>query len=305
MSCGSPICIPRKVYSPNHGGRITRYFLVPCGRCVDCLKARQMSYAFRAEWEALDPSNVQCLFVTLTYAPEFLPEGNELSKLDLQKFIRRLKLNCPNVRVRYMACGEHGTLYDRAHYHLNLFFDKYIDYDCILKAWPLGIVDIAPFTSARGGYVAKYSVKQLGDDTKYKQEPFILISNSLGRYFMTVHSDFIIKNNINCWYNLSGSPVVIPRLFIDKMFPPQTATTREKEFVSKAFSSSLLHCGNKRVFKQSNKMAYDYRLSFQTELAGYSDPLKFSYDKQQGVSFRVFNQSIAILSRVRYEIGRY
>lgn len=306
MACASPQSIYRYVFDPLHGGRVRRYFLVPCGRCVDCLKSRQMSYAFRAEWEALDPSNVQVLFCTFTYAPEFLPKGNELSKVEVQRFLRRLRLNCKGVRVRYLFCGEHGSLYDRSHYHAILYFDKFVDFSAIVKAWPLGIVDIRPFSSARGSYVAKYSVKQLGDDSDYKQPPFLLVSNSLGRYFMTVHGDFVIRNNIRVWYNLAGNPVLIPRLFMDKLFPSDSA----RVFLlhsgnTEAYSSSLVLSGSYSRMKLKNKVAYDANLELRSHIAGYSDPSAFAYDLQRGIEFRCFNKSKNILSRRKYEIGRY
>lgn len=305
MACSRPLSIPRMVYDPFHGGRIKRYFLVPCGKCIACLKSRQMSYSFRAEWEALDPSNVQVLFCTFTYAPEYLPADNELSKLEMQRFIRRLKKNCKGVRVRYLICGEYGELYGRCHYHGILYFDKYIDFDKIVNAWPFGIVDIAPFTPARGGYVAKYSVKQFGDESEHIQEPFLMISNSLGKYFIDMHGEFCKKNLINCWYNLSGSAVVLPRLFIDKLFPPRNATIREKELVSSAYRSSLAYTGDRVAFKQVNRIAYDKRLTLKSALAGYSDPLAFKYDNQMGISFKCFNQTNAVFNKFAYETGRY
>lgn len=305
MACGTPQTIYRYVYDPLHGGRVRRYFLVPCGRCVDCLKSRQMSYAFRAEWEALDPSNVQVLFCTFTYAPEYLPKGNELSKNEVQRFIRRLRLACEGVRVRYLFCGEHGSLYDRAHYHAILYFDKFVDFDKIASAWSLGIVDIRPFSSARGSYVAKYSVKQLGDDSDYKQPPFLLVSNSLGQYFMTVHGDFVIKNNVRVWYNLAGSPVLIPRIFMDKLFPKDTARIALNRDNIKAYDSSVALSGSYLKMKFINRVAYDARMALQSRLAGYSDPLLYASDVQRGISFRCFNKTQTILNRTKYEIGRY
>lgn len=305
MSCGNPQAIWKWHYDPFHGGRIRKYFLVPCGRCVDCLRARQQQYSFRAEWEALDPSNVQVLFCTFTYSPEYLPQDNELSKLEVQRFIRRLRLNCPGVRVRYFFCGEHGEQYDRAHYHAILYFDKYVGYGPILKAWPFGIVDIAPFLSARAGYVAKYSVKQLGDTSSYKVEPFLLLSNSLGWYFAEKHGEFIRKNNISVWYNLAGYPVVIPRYYIDKLFPPDNKIDREKEMVSSAYSSARSFLGSRREFRVQKRLAYDANIKVQSRLAGYSDSEAFKYDVQRGISFRCFNLSERVLNRVAYETGRY
>ena len=147
MPCSSPVEISRFVFDYKHGGRVKRYFQVPCGKCIGCLKSRQQQYAFRAEWEALDPSNLTILFCTFTYAPEFLLD-NELSKLDFQHYIRRLRKSLPDTRIRYLACGEYGEKYGRKHLHAILYFDKFVDYHCVADAWTFGIVDIAPFLPA-------------------------------------------------------------------------------------------------------------------------------------------------------------
>lgn len=304
MPCSSPVSVGRWTYSPAHGGRIKRYVNYPCGKCLECLKSRQMQYAFRAEWEALDPTNVCILFCTFTYAPEFLLD-NELSKSDFQHYIRRLKL-ATSSRVRYMCCGEYGEKYGRKHLHAILYFDKFIDYHFISDCWTFGIVDVAPFTPARAGYVAKYSVKQLGskDDEFHKVLPFILVSNSLGSYFLTVHGDYVQKNYISHWQNLSGLPVKIPRVFMERLFPPKDKRNFESSLLSRAKLSSGYFLGSVNNLRFRNKLGYDLNLRLKTALSGLTE---WRYKDKQilGASFKSFNQCRGIMSRVAYEIGRY
>lgn len=303
MPCSSPVDVPRFVYDPNHGGRVKRYFRVPCGHCIDCLRVRQSQYAFRAEWEFLDPRNVCVLFCTFTYAPEFLLD-NELSKLDMQRYIRRLKKSLSGVRVKYMICGEYGELFGRKHYHALLFFDKFVSYDVIARAWTFGIVDISPFTSARAGYVAKYSVKQIGTtvDDLHKVQPFLLISNSVGFYFLDKHGDFCRHNYITSWLNLSGYPVPLPRVFMERLFPPKDKR-HSYNFVP-AYKSYLAFVGDSFLLRLKRRCAYDANIKVQSALAGKSLS-RYVGDVQFGVSFSSSRSFSNILSRVSYETGRY
>lgn len=306
MPCSQPIEVGRYVYDAKHGGRIKRYFLVPCGKCVSCLRARQMQFAFRAEWEALDPSNLTILFCTFTYSPENLLD-NELSVRDVQHYIRRLRKSLPDTRVKYMFCGEYGELYGRKHYHGLLYFDKFIDYEVVAKNWPFGIVDIAPFTPARAGYVAKYSVKQLFSDVDEKHviQPFLLVSRDFGFYFLHQHGDFCRRNYIFSWSNLSGMSVYLPRIFIERLWPPRDKVHTLKMFENDAsFLYFTRFAGNSSNAKFHRRLAYDTRFSLQVSLSGL-DSWIYEGKRQLGVSFSSLSQSQKIKSRVAYEIGRY
>lgn len=307
MSCSRPVEISRYVFSPSRGGRVKRYFLVPCGHCLQCLKQRQQQIAFRAEWEALDPSNVLTLFVTLTYAPEFLPPDNELSKDEMQRFIRRLKkLTNDSVRVRYVICGEYGEQYGRAHFHALLYFDKYIDYHIISDAWSFGIVDIANFLPARAGYVAKYSVKQIGDSSVHRQEPFIMISRNVGFYFLELHGDYCRKNFIGSWENLSGYPVYLPRIFLERLFPPRDKVHMDIMLSSPAAESYFsTFAGDVVRYRRLRHAGYDARMELQSVISGYDNSLMYQEHLNLGNAFREINSITSILNRVAYETGRY
>ena len=47
-------------------------------------------------------------FITLTYAPEHLPEKSSLKPDDLQKFWKRLRKELKDKKIKYFACGEYG-----------------------------------------------------------------------------------------------------------------------------------------------------------------------------------------------------
>lgn len=309
MPCYSPISIRNKRPAfVNRKGK-TFYQLVPCGKCLGCLKVRQMQYAFRMEYEALDPANKSIYFCTFTYAPEYLPEDNELCKAEVQHYIRRLKKYLPeSVRVRYVFCGEHGSeqFTERAHYHAILFFTDFVPESVVARAWPFGRVDVQEPSLRRFGYVAKYSVKQLGDNSdKWKQQPFLLISNGLGFYFLEKHGDYIRKNRINSWINGSGYPVLLPRVFMERLFPPKDKAHRDLSIKSAAAASYLsAFVGDKVLLDWKRKTSYDARVSMQATKRGLSVGMYEGF-VSLGNSFVNQNKRNAIFNRVRYETGRY
>lgn len=308
MPCYEPLSIRTKRKSFVELGISTLYRLVPCGKCIGCLRTRQMQYSFRLEWEALDPRNKMVKFCTFTYAPEFLPADNELSKSEVQHYVRRLRKLCPSVDVRYFFCGEHGSpcFTERAHYHAILFFSDFVSEKLIAKAWPFGRVDVKDASLQRFGYVAKYSVKQLGDGSqKWLQLPFMLISNTLGFYFLEKHGDFCRKNFINTWINGSGYPVLLPRIFMERLFPPRDKVHGEKVLSSKAAASYYLAFAGKRsVLDLKRKASYDARVSVESSLRGLSVNA-FEDVRSLGNSFVYKNKVTSIFNRVRYETGRY
>jgi len=96
-----------------------------CGRCDLCLSARAKKWAEQCMLEAkLTNLQTHCnLFITLTYADEFLPENNSLSKNDLSQYLDKLhNLNVnKKQKIRFFAAGEYGDKSRRPHYHLILF----------------------------------------------------------------------------------------------------------------------------------------------------------------------------------------
>lgn len=99
---------------------------VPCGRCIGCRLEKSRKWAMRCVMEAQQHKD-NC-FLTLTYAPEFLPADGSLVKRDLQLFIKRLRKAFSGVKIRYFACGEYGEKFARPHYHLILFGFCPLDY---------------------------------------------------------------------------------------------------------------------------------------------------------------------------------
>jgi hypothetical protein len=124
-------------------------------------------------------------FLTLTYAPENLPENNSLKHEDVQAFLKKLRHYCWRVhgkKVRYYMCGEYGEQFDRPHYHIVLFGFKFDDEkyfftspsgsrvytsEKLTKIWGLGHTTTGNVTFESAAYVARYVMKKItGDQAK-------------------------------------------------------------------------------------------------------------------------------------------
>ena len=156
--------------------------VVPCGQCLGCRLDKANDWAIRCVHEA--KLHLQNCFITLTYKPAFLPADNSLHRDHLQLFFKRLRRYLSyhdNLKIRFLCCGEYGSLNFRPHYHIlcfgwfpsdvrrlktvaagyNLFRSPLLE-----ELWPYGfnVVGAVTFESAR--YVAKYSLKkQIGKNS--------------------------------------------------------------------------------------------------------------------------------------------
>ena len=99
------------------------------------------------------------VFVTLT----FREAPYQISKRDMQLFLKRLRKELYPRKIKYYACGEYGEKRDRPHYHCIIFgvsgFGQ--DKDAIERAWPAGFIYTGSVTYESCRYVAKYIQKSM------------------------------------------------------------------------------------------------------------------------------------------------
>lgn len=162
---------------------------LPCGRCIGCRLEKARQWAIRCIHEA--STHDQNCFVTLTYAPEHLPDDGSLHVEHFQKFMKRLrkfldssecKKKFPQLyqkKIRFFHCGEYGENLGRPHYHAILFGIDFPDKwfwrksdsghdiyrsDTLEKLWPFGFSEIGSVTFESAGYVARYVLKKRNGD---------------------------------------------------------------------------------------------------------------------------------------------
>ncbi len=160
---------------------------VACGQCLGCRVDHRIMWAIRICHEAaLHIDNCGNSWVTLTYrdpsectteqynAGHYVPSDYSLRPTDVSKFIRRLRKQNPDHKIRYFYCGEYGEL-GRPHYHLCLFNHSFNDQQLFKdeeglytytspsldKLWPYGFSTVAELNFQTASYTAGYCLKKI------------------------------------------------------------------------------------------------------------------------------------------------
>lgn len=145
--------------------------LVPCGKCLSCLKSRSREWSLRINHEV--PYWEYSYFITLTYEDENLLENKSLYKKHLQDFYKRLRkhfsIKIPSKKgyktiylpIKHFSCGEYGDKTQRPHYHAILFSKKLLTKIDLTRIWGKGLTDIGTVNMKSIQYVASYINKKL------------------------------------------------------------------------------------------------------------------------------------------------
>lgn len=193
-----------------NGGSEFQDFEVSCGRCHECYARTKRDTAIRCVHEAEEyridvelpdgvPARVgNSCFVTLTYDPEHLPEGESVDLAEWQGFMQRLRNRFRGQSIRYVSCGEYGTK-GRPHYHGILFGvsfhgdrqpvrrgdDAAFSSPTLDDVWGKGRTEIGPVNYATAAYVAGYVVKKAYDEAvvrrPHDEEAFTFVSDPSGK----------------------------------------------------------------------------------------------------------------------------
>lgn len=208
MKCTQPVPVfPRN-----------KKIMVPCGKCLSCLSNKRVDWAFRLMQEY--KVSRSAYFVTLTYDRKNLAKADyQLSKRDVQLYLKRLRKNDSSNRIRYYAVGEYGSDTQRPHYHILLFNTSELH---VRKSWQKGIVHVGSVTEASVSYCLKYIVQpELA--LKGKQKPFSLMSRGygIGAHYL---DDAIIawhRSGDKNYTVIQGRQGRLPRFYKDKIWPQQ------------------------------------------------------------------------------------
>lgn len=196
---------------------------VPCNQCIACRVSYQESLMFMAQNELLFTykNGFGASFCCFTYSDENLPENGSLKKEHLQLFNKRCRqyvdIHYNKRRYKFVACGEYGEDFGRAHYHV--IFLGLSDVEAlaaIRNSWNFGLVDVGPL--GRGGlrYVLKYCTKQIKGskaiemfDNNGLERPFLIHSKNLGLEW--IKHNYVSLCDNNWFYRKNGRMVPVPR----------------------------------------------------------------------------------------------
>lgn len=191
MACYSPL----KGYKDPVSGGLTfnkkgtsQALEVACGQCLGCRVDHRIMWAIRIVHESyLHLDHHGNSWVTLTYrdpsqcSPEqysqghFIPADYSLRPSDVSKFIRALRKQNPDHKIRYFYCGEYGDENQRPHYHVCLFNHSFDDQQLykdeegfytytsptLDKVWPYGFSTVAELNFNTASYTAGYCFKKI------------------------------------------------------------------------------------------------------------------------------------------------
>lgn len=250
MSCFSPLkvywsrkCHPvtrnhYPVFSPSKGypdkdryGFKGAGFFIPCRKCDACRLAHSFEWSVRCVCESY--YHRENYFLTLTYAPEHLPEDKELCRAHFVSFMKRLRWRFRKYKLKVFYCGEYGEDRRRPHYHaiifglplmqenIRLFIYNYSKkghpnyYSPLLNdIWQKGLVTVGSFSPLSAAYVAQYTLKKnKAADAKFlfrkKVKPFVGASNRLA-----IGKQFFLDHYLNIYSRGYFDP--FPKSYIEK-----------------------------------------------------------------------------------------
>lgn len=170
-------------------------------------------------------------FVTLTYSDNNLPDNGSLVKADLQKFVKRLRKNIGDRRIKYFAAGEYGDSTNRPHYHAILFGVGLSEEDkmIVMASWPFcdwtqPSIRKKSFGAAEADsirYVCQYIDKKYTGELEYEMytrhglvPPFRLLSQGIGERYAIDNRKQIDELG---YITVKGIKNSIPRYYINKL----------------------------------------------------------------------------------------
>ncbi|WNK14282.1 MAG: replication initiator protein [Microvirus sp.] len=242
---------------------------IPCGKCIGCRLDRSPQWATRLQHEG-QFYDKKC-FITLTYAPEHLPEGGSLQIRDLQLFFKRLRsaitgrgsgawtppLAIPR-RLRYLACGEYGDQFLRPHYHAILFgvdftedrrlygmsrngqHERYTS-ERLTKIWGMGRSEIGSVTTSSTGYVARYTMKKVYGERaeehyQGRKPEFLVCSQGIGLDWFLKYKDTDLYADMCVIKTAKGYSQVRVPAYYDKKQPEEVITALKEKRKHSALS---------------------------------------------------------------------
>ncbi len=161
---------------------------VACNQCLGCRIDHRVMWAIRIVHESyLHLDDQGNSWLTLTYrspsecTEQQLKDGHYVDKhyqlrpSHVSKFIRALRKQNPDHKIRYFYCGEYGDENQRPHYHVCLFNHSFKDQQLykddegfytytspsLDKVWPYGFSTIAELNFNTASYTAGYCFKKI------------------------------------------------------------------------------------------------------------------------------------------------
>lgn len=204
------------------------YLIVPCGRCLHCLRRRASEWRRRLldEYRYMSKSDQRKVrFITLTVAPKYYNDFVKRPQYYIRLFLDRYRKRFGR-SPRHWIINEYGDDPKRSrrlHFHA-LFFDNEVFRHQLEEVWQYGIVRSSRLRSSSAiSYITTYVTKFLDKwiiDKNEKQ--FILCSPGIGKAYtcdpsnIAWHHD---KGQLRCYrLDFNDRFCAIPRYYRNKLF---------------------------------------------------------------------------------------
>lgn len=231
MPCITPITLNKDDTKAVRGYRTQ---IVPCGKCPECKKRKQLEWIFRLKVQLKHSKNA--FFTTLTYEnpPESFNGYKTFDSSDHQKFIKRLRKhaqsqNLASKNFKYYSVSEYGTKTERPHFHQILFNlpEELSNKDLFAAIWGKGLVDIQIANHNAIAYVTGYLLNKVhlrettdvpkDEDDRLPEKAWM--SKGLGKDFLSERViEFYNKKRLPFIFEEGGKKTTIPRYYKDKIF---------------------------------------------------------------------------------------
>lgn len=233
----------------------------PCGRCVECMRARVDSWHMRLNEELKICDTAY--FCTLTYSDDtlnFSPSGLvSLNYKDHQNFMKYLRKLHDGKPIKYFAVGEYGEKTHRPHFHSLIFNAALSD---IEKAWTKGGIHVGEVNDASIRYTLKYAMKR-SHKLKKKVDPDddrllekALMSQGIGISYLTPTTIKYHKDHLQNGCRVNGSDVPLPRYYRDKMFTDSEKLARNKLVCGEEQNAERFEKISSNIFPQRVEKMY-------------------------------------------------
>lgn len=134
---------------------------------MPCRINKRRMWTYRQVFEGL--CHEENSFVTLTYTDEKLPSDGSVDPRELQLFLKRLRFNLGDRKIRFFGCGEYGERTGRPHYHLTVFgagqftqvAAKKLFPTLVEETWGKGHILVGDFNDKTASYLAGYVTKKM------------------------------------------------------------------------------------------------------------------------------------------------
>ncbi len=233
MSCLNPLCIknPAKDESLLQDSLYCKSILVPCGKCIECRKARASEWRFRLRKEVELGSHRNCFFVTLTLSDEHLSQVSGDPAKYIRRFYERYRTKY-GVSLKHWFVTELGGKNGRYHFH-GIIWDykpKLVGQSLkrckseLDKDWKYGHTWVGWCDSRSANYIVKYMLKDQYDERFPDYKSKLFVSPAIGKSYVTT-SSYMYHNQIPRGVyvlHVDGFPTKLPRYYYRYFFSDDT-----------------------------------------------------------------------------------